>query len=409
MKHTALLLTLAVAAGSATAQDRRDAATYAPPPANEFYNNIEKTNREFFEPKPEVRKRLTLDFSGMAAPKMSDFTIITNDKPVSQGITGTCWCFSTTSFYESEIRRLAGADVQLSEMYTVYWEYVEKAREFVKTRGASVFDEGSETNAVQRTLTKHGAVPLEAYTGTKPGQPYHDHAKMAAEMRTYLAGVKDRAAWNETVVTETIRDILDHYLGAPPTSVTVGGKRMTPKEYLRDVVKIKPDDYVTFMSLKSEPFNTLAEYKVPDNWWHSKDYYNVPADDFMALIKRALKDGYSISLGGDVSESGIDSKLGLMAVPSYDIPSSFINDDARLLRFLNGATTDDHAMHLIGYAEKPGSGLWFLVKDSGAGGHANKDHTGYWFVHEDYVKLKMMTATVHKTAVRNVLERMVRK
>ncbi len=121
-----------------------------------------------------------------------------------------------------------------------------------------------------------------------------------------------------------------------------------------------------------------------------------------------MKKGYSISIGGDVSESGIDSKRGIMMIPSYDIPSSAIDENARLLRFLNGATTDDHAMHIVGYADRA-NGTWFLVKDSGAGGHANPDHNGYWYMHEDYVKLKMMTATVNKAAVKEVLQKLAAK
>jgi C1A family cysteine protease len=38
---------------------------------------------------------------------------------ISQGNTGTCWSFSTSSFLESEIERLTGEKVDLSEMYTV--------------------------------------------------------------------------------------------------------------------------------------------------------------------------------------------------------------------------------------------------------------------------------------------------
>lgn len=404
MKHS-LSLALLLAAATATAQDRKDNATYAEAPKSEFFENIKKSNNDFFAPKPEVRKRLTMDFSGVDLPAdLKEFTIVTNDKPVSQGLTGTCWCFSTTSFYESEVYRLHKKDVQLSEIYTVYNEYVEKAKEYVRTRGTSVFDEGSETNAVQRMMKKYGALPLDAYTGLKPGQPYHDHSKMIAEMRSYLESVKQQNAWNMSEVSNTIRDIMDHYIGEPPASVTANGKKMTPKEYFEQVVKLNPDDYVTFMSLKSEPYWANAEYKVPDNWWHSKNYYNVPLDDFIGLVKKSLKSGYSISIGGDVSESGIDSRKGIMMVPGYDIPSSYITEDARLLRFTNGATTDDHAMHIIGYAEKP-NGMWFLVKDSGAGGHTNSNHKGYWYVHEDYVKLKMMTATVHKDAVKDILNR----
>lgn len=408
MKYSLSILLLA-AATSALAQDRTDKATYAEPSKNEFYEKIKKDNESFFSKKEEPKKRLTMDYSGMDVPtSMNEFKIVTADKPVSQGITGTCWCFSTTSFYESEAVRKGHPDVQMSEIYTVYWEYVEKAKEYVRTRGESIFDEGSETNAVQRSLAKHGAVPLEAYTGMKPGQPYHDHAKMIGEMRAYLEGVKERNAWSTEAVVSTIKDIMDHYIGTPPSSVVYKGRRISPQEYLRDVVGVVPDEYVTFMSLRSEPYWTNAEYKVGDNWWHSKDYYNVPLTDFTALIKNSLKKGYSISIGGDVSESGIDSKRGIMMIPSYDIPSSAIDENARLLRFLNGATTDDHAMHIVGYADRS-NGTWFLVKDSGAGGHANPDHNGYWYMHEDYVKLKMMTATVNKAAVKEVLQKLAAK
>ena len=406
MKKCFTLLLCLAASAVLHAQNRQDAAIYAEPGKNEFYEKIVKDNNDFFTKKPAPKKRLTMDYSGVDVPtSMNEFKIVTTDKPVSQGITGTCWCFSTTSFYESEAARTGHPDIELSEMYTVYYEYIEKAKEFVNTRGTSIFDEGSETNAVQRMMRKYGALPLDAYRGVKPGQPFHDHSKMIAEMRVYLQSVKESNAWNKDEVVSTIKDIMNHYVGAPPTTVMVDGNKLTPQQYLHQVTGIVPQDYVTFMSLKSEPYWTNAEYKVGDNWWHSKDYYNVPLNNFIGLIKSSLKKGYSVSIGGDVSESGIDSKKGLMMVPSYDIPSSFINEDARLLRFLNGATTDDHAMHMIGYTEKE-NGTWFLIKDSGAGGYGNSAHSGYWYMHEDYVKLKMMTATVHKSAVKNVLSKM---
>lgn len=401
-----LSLALMLAAGTAFAQDRRDNATYAEAPKNPFYEQIKTRNDSFFREQKPAAKRMTLDYSGMDVPKsMSEFTIVTADKPVSQGLTSTCWCFSTTSFYESEAARKGRPDLHLSEMYTVYWEYVEKAKEYVRTRGTSLFDEGSETNAVQRMMARHGAVPLEAYTGTKPGQPFHDHSKMFGELRKYLDGVKQRGAWNTFEVVATVRDIMEHHIGTPPTSVMHKGRKIAPKDYLRDVAGIEPSDYVTFMSLKSEPYWTNAAYKVPDNWWHSTDYFNVPLNDFVGLVKGALEKGYSVSIGGDVSESGIDSRRGIMMVPSYDIPSSFIDENARLFRFINESTTDDHAMHIVGFARRP-NGTWFLVKDSGAGGHANPDHKGYWYMHEDYVKLKMMTATVHRGAVKALLEKL---
>lgn len=383
---------------SLSAQIRNDNATFGPVIKNNFYENIVSQTNLFNKKETAVAKRLTMNFDGIEIPKSNaDFNIVTSDNPVSQGITGTCWCFSTTSFYESEIKRIANKDVQLSEIFTVYWQYVEKVKEYVRTRGSSLVDEGSETNAVQEMFKLYGAVPLDMYNGLLPGQPYHNHEVMMQEMRTYLQSVKERSAWNETEIINTVKSIMNNYMGVPPTEVVVDGKKVTPQQYFKSL-QLNPDDYITFMSLKSEPWGKNAEYKVPDNWWHSTNYTNLPINNFVQIFTTALDKGYSISFGGDVSESGINSKLGVMMVPSYDIPSNFINDDARLVRFINGSTTDDHAMHVIGYTTNK-SGKWYLIKDSGAGGFNNDSHKGYWYMHEDYVKLKMMTFTVHKDAV----------
>ncbi len=81
-----------------------------------------------------------------------EFTSYWYNDPVSQGRTGTCWCFSTTSYFESEVFRLNQKKVKLSEMYTVYWEYVEKAKRFIKERGNSAFEEGSEVKCSSENL-----------------------------------------------------------------------------------------------------------------------------------------------------------------------------------------------------------------------------------------------------------------
>lgn len=410
--YKALAIALsALAITQASAQtDRQDKAEFKEK-KNEFYEQIQKGMETFYSgsEKKEAKKSMVMDFTGVDIPKSaSEFKTVWAGPPVSQGVTGTCWCFSTTSFYESEIYRLTKQEIRLSELYTVYWQYVEKAREFVRTRGKSLFAEGSETNAVQLMMKKYGLVPYEAYTGVKPNQPFHDHSKMFDEMNAYLQKVKEDNAWNDETVISTIKSILNFYIGEPPTTVTVAGKKMTPLEYLKNVTKLNPDDYVDVMSLMEKPYWTQAEYAAPDNWWHSDDYYNVPLDDFMKAIKNAIKNGYSMSIGGDVSESGIDSKLGVAMVPSYDIPSSYINEYSRQLRWSNGTTTDDHALHLVGYLEKP-NGTWFLIKDSGSGGHNNQNSKGYYYYHEDFVKLKMMGFTVHKDAVKDLLAKFPKK
>src|SRR5947207_10457733 len=124
---------------------------------------IEDQNEKKAAPKTE--KILRLDITGKDVPQSpAEFTTVWRNNPISQGNTGTCWCFSTTSFYETEISRITGQHISLSQIYTVYWEYVEKAKYYVQTRGNSNFDEGSEANAVKRIYSKYGAIPYEQYT-----------------------------------------------------------------------------------------------------------------------------------------------------------------------------------------------------------------------------------------------------
>jgi bleomycin hydrolase len=237
-------------------------------------------------------------------------------------------------------------------MYTVYWEYVEKTRRYVQERGNSLFDEGSEGNAVLRLWKKYGIIPESDYAGLLDGRKYHNHEAMFNEMKSYLESLKINSAWDEETAIETIQSILNHYMGKPPAEVLVNGKKMTPLQYLNSVVQINPDDYADIISYEQEPFYHFVEYKVPDNWWHDTGYYNVPLSTYMETLKKAVQNGYTVSIGGDVSEPGFDRKTQCAIVPDFDIPVAYINDDARQFRFSNKTTTDDHGVHLVGYLEK---------------------------------------------------------
>lgn len=395
------LVTLLICQGFAQDKDKGEFV----PSTNKFYKEIKQGIVDFEREKSQPRLSFKMDYLEKDIPRSTDeFTTVWCNNPVAQGNTGTCWCFATTSYYESEIFRITKKKIKLSELYIVYWEYVEKAREYIRTRGKSAFGEGSETNAVARMMKKYGVVPLEAYSGMKPLQKFHSHSGMFKEMKQYLKSIKRDNAWHEKEALSTIKSIMNHYIGKPPKEVTVKGKKMTPKQYLDNVTKLVPDEYVHFMSLKEKPYYEKAEYKVPDNWWRSEDYDNVPLDDFMAAIKSAVKNGYSIAIGGDVSESGYSAQNDAAMIPTYDIPSDYIDDNARQFRFSNRSTTDDHAIHLVGYKEHNGS-IWFLIKDSGSGAR-NGNNSGWYFYHEDYVKLKIMTFTVHEDAVKDILKKM---
>jgi len=387
----------------------KDKATFRVPESGFYQNSIIKDDRDVKEKMSasKVNRSLVVDLTGYQFPNKKELykNQQWHNPPLSQGNTGTCWCFSTTSFLESEAYRINKIKVKLSEAYTVYWEYVEKARRYIENRGNSVFDEGSEANAVTRIWKKYGCIPETDYTGLLNGRKYPNHGELITEMKSYLGSLKDNSAWDEESAITTIKSILNHYLGEPPAEVLVDGKKLTALQYLHDVVKINPDDYVDILSYEQEPFFQYVEYKVPDNWWHSTDYCNVPLPTFMETLKKVVRNGYTVSIGGDVSEPGFDRKTQCAVIPDFDIPSAYINDDARQFRFSNSTTTDDHGIHLVGYLEKDGKD-WYLIKDSGSGSRNNDPNAsefGYYFFSEDYVKLKMMDFMVHKDAVKDLL------
>jgi len=392
---------LLLAASGASAQDKGKFENYF----NPFYGTIVSESDTYEKEENEAYKSFKMSFDEKKIPQsLTEFTIVEAEKPISQGNTGTCWCFSTTSFYESEIHRLTGKKIDLSELFPVYFEYIEKAKGYINTRGETHLGEGSETNAVQRMMDWYGIVPAEAYEGKPSDQPYYNHEKMFGEFETYLKNCKQINFWDEAAIISNIKSILNHYMGAPPTSFKYNGKSYTPKSFLKNVTKLDPNNYVDFMSLMQKPYWSQEEYKVPDNWGRSDAYYNIPLDEFMFAIKNAIENGYSISIGGDVSESGYSSIHDVAMVPSYDIPSDFIDENARQFRFSNGTTTDDHAIHLIGYKIDKTGDWWFLIKDSGSGAR-NGNFPGYYFYHEDFVKLKMMTFTIHKDAVKATFDK----
>ena len=89
---------------------------------NEFIDSVRVSVEKFLKKETPKPLEFFMDFSSVHAPdSVGQFKQYWHLPPVSQGLTGTCWSFSTTSYYESEIYRLTKRSIKLSEMYTVYW------------------------------------------------------------------------------------------------------------------------------------------------------------------------------------------------------------------------------------------------------------------------------------------------
>ena len=409
MRKIILTITILAFAFSISAQvvDKSEFKKYTPG----FYHKVIVRDivgdDNFSIPDFSDRTYFAMDFGLNIYPvEISKYKIEYHSLPVSQGSSGTCWAYSATSFMESEAYRKTGVKANISEIYTVYWDYVDRAKHFVETKGETYIGEGSEANAIKRIMKDYGMMPYEAYTGLKNDLNYNDHGAMFDEMDEYLKTIKLKANWDEKTVVKEIKSILDKYIGTPPVNFVYEGKTYTSQTFMADFLKLIPNEYFSFMSTKEFTYNEKHELVEPDNWWHCKDYYNLSLEDYMMLFHNSIETGYTISLCGDVSEPGYDSYAEVAVVPSFDIPSEYINEDSRQMRLSNETTTDDHCIHVVGY-QKFADDYWYLIKDSGSGAFDGKNK-GYRFYHEDYIKLKMMNYLIHVDVARPVLDKIIK-
>lgn len=393
---------------SILAQINKDKIVFEEYKSGYYENYILKDNVKILSDsiKP-ISKYLSCEIQNNSFPNDTSFyKLIWHNKPLSQGMTGTCWCFATTSFLESEIKRTIGEEIKLSEMYLVYWEYVERAIDFVNTRGETYFSEGSEANAVTKICKKYGIVPFEVFKGKSSESIFYNHSKMFDEMNEYLKKIKQNNQWNEELVAKSIKNILNNYIGVPPEKFSYKNVTYTPIQFCNDFLKIRANDYFSFMSTKEFNYNEKHELIEADNWWHDDNYYNISLADYFDLIVKSIENKFSISICGDVSEVANFRDLGVAVIPDFDIPSEFINEDSRQFRLSNSTTTDDHCIHLIGCKKIDGK-YWFVVKDSGSSSF-DSPVKGYRFFSEDYIKLKMMNILVHKDIAKEILNKIIK-
>lgn len=226
---------------------------------------------------------------------------------------GTCWCFSSLGFLESEAIRLNNIkDTTLypdfSEMFVVSHSYQDRAEKYVRLDGKLNFGAGSECNDVLYVAKHYGLVPQ----GVMPGLNYGTELPVHGELDALASAYVEVIASNPNRVLSTawkkgFQGIMDAYLGECPTEFTYNGVKYTPESY-RDSYKINPDDYVSLTSYTHHPFYEKFALEISDNWRWGQDW-NVPIDEFMAALDNALENGFTVAWGTDVSEKGLPATV----------------------------------------------------------------------------------------------------
>lgn len=338
--------------------------------------------------------------------------IVNNDHTavLSQGQTGTCWSYSTISFLESEVKRITGKDVDLSEMYIVRNTYPDKAYNYVYRDGKAQFDEGGMAHDVLNAIRKEGVVPHETYTGLMADAEKHDHSVMVDQLKGFVENlVKYKKAYLKENWQQDFDNILDQYMGKKPSSFQFEGKTFTPKQFA-EYLKINPDDYVSFSSFTHVPYYKSFVLSVPDNFSNGS-FYNLPLDEYMQLMNDALNKGFTISFSSDVSEPTFSAKQGLAILPSEGkkedyfkiiLPENWATAEDRQKNFENFSTMDDHLMHITGMLKDQLGNQYYDVKNSWGSDLANG---GDVYMSAAFMRMKSIAFLVHKDALSKDLKK----
>ncbi len=315
----------------------------------------------------------------------------------SQDRTGTCWSFATTSFIESEILRMNGPELNLSEMYFVRYTYPEKARQYIMRHGMTNFGEGGQAHDVMNVVKKYGIVPESAFPGRRDVSKPHNHSELVAVQKAALEklinakNASPSEKWNEI-----IESVLNIYMGDLPSKVDFDDKSFTPMEF-RDEMGINADNYVELTSYTHHPWYSHFNLEIPDNWAFGL-YYNLPIDELMEVMNNALKNGHTVCWDGDVSGKNFSHRQGLATVPEAGSDKEQqITQTMRQEAFLSWQATDDHLMHITGMAKDKDGTIFYKTKNSW--GDKGNPYGGYLYMSESYVRLNTVAIMIHKDAI----------
>lgn len=339
--------------------------------------------------------------------QFNDLTNINVTSVKDQQKTGTCWSFSTTSFLEAELLRLNKHEYDLSEMYFVRFAYEDKGLDFVRYHGNFNFGEGGQAHDVLNQIQKHGFVTQQAYPGNEYDPGNYMHSELDIMLKAMLDVVISKPNNKLTRVWfNAYQAVLDVYLGRVPEKMELNKEQITPLDFVKKE-KFNPNDYVELTSFTHHPMYEKVILEVPDNWSHNL-YYNIPLDEFMDVMRSALKNGYTFVWDGDIGYKGFSHKNEVAIVPEGDIQFASpqqekdITADYRQQEFDNLTTTDDHLMHITGLAEDQNGAIYYKTKNSW--GDASNDFGGYLYMSENYLRLNSIAILLHKNAIPKVIK-----
>ena len=345
-----------------------------------------------------------------------------------QNRSGTCWAYSTVSFFEAEILKATGKKYDLCESFIENKTYMERAIQVVRYHGDCQFAQGGSAEDVLATMKTYGICPEDAmpFPGSLYGDSLNNFNEFFSLVEPYVKSVSHSKAKKLSSQWKVgLQGILDAYLGKCPEEFTYEGKKYTPKTFMQSL-GINLNDYVSITSYTHHPFYTAFPVEVQDNWRFPLSY-NLPMDEMMQVIDNAIDKGYTIAWGGDVSEDGftrqglayaIDAKKTTQSLQGSDmakwlkmqpakkrsiidslgctVPEIVPTQEMRQERFDNWELTDDHGMLIFGVAKDQNGKEYYMVKNSWG---ETGEYKGIWYMTKSFIAANTMDFLINKNAI----------
>lgn len=316
--------------------------------------------------------------------------LIESPDATNQEQSGRCWLFSALSVLALEsMKKLNVKTFELSEVYQMFWDKLEKANYFleniIETRDEELnsriilvllsdpLSDGGQWDMFVNLVKKYGVIPKSFMPETASSNDSDSmNTLLSSKLREYAKTLRDMHALgsseeelrlSKTKLIEEFFRMLAIHLGKPPTTFFWEWRdkdgafhrdgEMTPLDFYEKYVDVELDDMVCLINAptKDKPYNKMYTVQYLGNVVGGRPvrYLNVDMETLKKAAVRMIKENHAVWFGCDVGQM-LETKQGAMDlnIYNYDVVyrTDFKLDKAGRLDYRNSEMT--HAMVLTG-------------------------------------------------------------
>ena len=310
--------------------------------------------------------------------KLISYTPIKN-----QGESDLCWAYGMLATIESE-HIMKGDSINLSTAYIARMMLHDKAFEHFFSKGKKDINLRGMGSTIIYFMRKYGAEPYDSYEDPKDIN-YKVLCREIEQISNAALMKKTGLDW----LHKEMDELLNRKIGyLPSKTVHMYGAEYTPLEFAHSICY--PDEYVPLTSFTHHPFREYFALEVPDNQLHDL-FLNVPLDEMIFHIQKAIERGHPVCWEGDISEMGFNNPTSYVDILPSERP---VTQESRQRAFELLHTTDDHTMEIIGMF-RHGKQNYYVCKNSWG---KEWGSNGLVYLSEDYIRLKTIAVYMSEKA-----------